>query len=63
MPILGGLQFSAIMALFFCAIVMRHYTFHNLSAAAQSTSVVLFRTLAALSETTLALLLGCATVE
>mmetsp|Transcript_16243 Transcript_16243/g.32657 ORF Transcript_16243/g.32657 Transcript_16243/m.32657 type:complete len:526 (-) Transcript_16243:152-1729(-) len=63
LPILGGLQFSAIMALFFCAIVMRHYTFHNLSAAAQSTSVILFRTLALLSEASLSLLLGCAAVD
>lgn len=35
LPLLGGTQFSAIMALFFSAIVMRHYTFYNLSAGAR----------------------------
>ena len=64
-PVLGqgGVDLSAIMAVFFCGITMRHYTFHNLSPAARRASVILFRTLAAVSEAALALLLGMAIVD
>ena len=59
----GGEALSAILALFFCGITMRHYTFHNLSATAQGTSRMLFRTVSSLCDTALAVLLGISLVD
>ena len=36
---------SGVMALFFCAVAMRHYTYYNLSKVAQHSASVLFTTL------------------
>lgn len=59
----GGEALSAILALFFCGITMRHYTFHNLSQTAQGTSRMLFRTVSSLCDTALAVLLGISLVD
>ena len=69
--LLAGLAFamadraglSGVMALFFCAIVMRHYTYYNMSTRAQKASRILFTTISELSETCLSLLLGVAFVD
>ena len=42
---------------------MRHYTWHNLSPAAQGVSRILFRALACLCDAALSLLLGIAFVD
>ena len=54
---------SGVMALFFCAVVMRHYTFYNLSASAQRSCRVLFTTISETCETCLSVLLGVAFVD
>ena len=54
---------SGVMSLFFCAIVMRHYTFYNISLRAQRASRILFTTVSELAETCLSLLLGIAFVD
>ena len=53
---------SGILSLFFCGITMRHYTWHNLSPAAQAPRI-LFRALACLCDAALSLLLGIAFVD
>jgi len=54
------LGLSGIMALFVGGAMTRHYTFHNLSEAAQESSTSFFLTLSSLAETSLATLLGVA---
>jgi len=54
---------SGVMALFFCAVAMRHYTYYNLSKVAQHSASVLFTTLSEVSEASLAVLLGVAAVD
>jgi sodium/hydrogen exchanger 8 len=56
-------EVSGVMALFFAAIVMRHYTFYNLSSSSQRSARVLFTTISETSETCLAVLLGLAFVD
>ena len=58
-----NLGMSGILSLFFCGITMRHYTWHNLSPAAQGVSRILFRALACLCDAALSLLLGIAFVD
>ena len=57
------LDLSGIMAIFFTGILMRHYTFYNLSAASQKSARTMFITIAGLCETSLAVLLGVAIVD
>lgn len=54
---------SGIMALFFCAVGMRHYTLYNTSKASQRSARVLLTTLSETSEACLATLLGVAFVD
>ena len=45
------LGLSGVMSLFFCAIVMRHYTFYNLCRRSQASARILFTTISELCET------------
>ena len=55
--------FSGVMALFFGAVAMRHYTYYNMSAASQASVSVLVGTMSEAAETCLAVLLGVAFVD
>ena len=55
--------FSGILSLFVCSIVMRHYTFYNLSSGARDSASVLFSTVSETCETCLAVLIGVAVVD
>jgi len=57
------LDMSPILALFFCAMTQRHYTYHNLSSTAQRGATIFFRTVASLAEALLSILLGVAVVD
>jgi len=58
-----SLQLSGILSLFFSGITMRHYTYYNLSPAAQATARTLFATVSSLSDIALSLILGVALVD
>lgn len=58
-----ALDMSPILALFFCAMTQRHYTYHNLSDTAQRGATIFFRTVASLAEALLSILLGVALVD
>lgn len=53
-----ALSLSGIMTLFFCGLVMSHYTYHNLEPAAQITTSHLFHALSLLSEIIIYLYVG-----
>jgi sodium/hydrogen exchanger 8 len=57
------LGFSGIASLFACGVITRHYTFHNISRAAQSSASTLFLTLSTLCEVSLSTLLGVAAFD
>ena len=57
------LGFSGIASLFVCGVFTRHYTYHNLSAEAQTSAETQFLTLATMCETALATLLGVASFD
>ena len=54
---------SGILSLFFAGVTMRHYTYYNLSPAAQATSRTLFATLASLCDIALSIILGIAVID
>ena len=55
---IGPVQLSAIMALFFCGIVLAHYNSYNLSKTSQVTAHEVFESLACLSETFVFMFMG-----
>ena len=55
-----GLDFSGIVSILFCGIVMAHYTFNNLSAKAREFTREMFEVLASISETFVFAYLGMA---
>ena len=56
-------ELSGILSLFFAGITMRHYTYYNLSPAAQATARTLFATVSSLCDIALSLILGIAVVD
>jgi len=58
-----AVECSGILALFVASVIMQHYTYYNLSVAAQETSKLLFKSLATASEAALSLLVGVAIVD
>ena len=55
--------FSGVMSLFVCALVMRHYTFHNLTRHSRRSAKALLTTLSETCETCLSVLLGIVFVD
>ena len=51
-----AVECSGILALFVCAVLMQHYTWYNLSAPAQASSSVAFKTLSTVCEAALSML-------
>lgn len=55
--------FSGIASIFVCGILTRHYTYHNLSKAAQGAAETLYASIALLCENALATMLGVAAFD